>query len=175
MSCQIMVPAREVEEDSPDKKDFFETVQGYDLDVIPLKEEDTPHGNFCLVLDKEKGVASYVPLPSRIQLSTGRPSNRPILRAVRRRPETSAEKTEREERIAEIDLDMAEKHHMTQDDNDGFAATSKKKSNPVEKTGGGGVNKGDDGEDDFGDDDDDSEDSGDEALFGGANTIVAES
>ena len=170
MTCQVMVPARaapNVEVNEADNK--YLTVQGFDLDVIPLKEEDTPHNNFCLLLDKSKGVASYVPLPSRIQLSTGRPSNKPIIRKVDYRDESLAEKTEREKRLGEIDQDMAEKYDEDEDEE----MEDEQEIDSPEKTADSAEKKGDnkkesrgtndDGEDDFGDD---SSDSDDEALFG---------
>jgi len=176
MTCQIFVPSKRDTPEGQESKNYYESVQGFNLDVIPLKDEDSPHSNFCLVLDRAKGVASYIPLPSRIQLSTGRPSRRPVLRPVLRRSETTAETTEREERLAEIDTDMAEKHHI--DEEHGFASTPIASATKPSVSGGDEKKNAkddddddDDGEDDYGDDDDD--DSGDEALFGGSNTIVA--
>ncbi|KAL7574876.1 hypothetical protein ACA910_010710 [Epithemia clementina (nom. ined.)] len=163
MSCELFVPSRREEQE---KKDYYEVVQSYDLDVIPLKDEDAPHVHFCFVLDPESGEASYIPISSRIQLSTGRPT-KPVLRSVRSRPETVQEQTEREHRVADVDLDMAEKHNIDQDDDDDDDLHVTNTGNAVS------ASRNDDGEDDFGDDDDD-DDSGDEALFGGASTIVAE-
>ena len=148
MTCEFFVPSRR----DGDQQDRFEGVQSYDLDVIPLKDEDAPHVHFCLVLDPETGVASYVPISSRIQLSTGRPT-RPVLRSVRSRPESTQERTDREIRVADVDLDMAEKHNLDQDD-DVLQMQFAKPTNASES-------RNDDGEDDFGDDDDDDDDSGD--------------
>mmetsp|Transcript_24260 Transcript_24260/g.67274 ORF Transcript_24260/g.67274 Transcript_24260/m.67274 type:complete len:538 (+) Transcript_24260:79-1692(+) len=171
MTCEVMAPSKRSQENEQEKKDYYETIQGFDLDVIPLKDEDSPHTNFCIMLDREKSIASYIPLPSRIQLSTGRPPQNPILRPINRRPESSTETTEREERLAEIDSDMAEKHHIDQYEADAFETASPKKKGTTEQEPQKQGN--DDGEDDFGDD---SDDSGDEALFGGGEkTIVAES
>ena len=72
-----------------------------------------------------------------------------------------------EERMAEIDQDMAEKHHITKErsflPSKQPAVTDRKEKD-----------EDDDGEDDFGDDDD--ENSEEEEVFGGGTkTIVAES
>ena len=151
MACDVFVPAKEVEE-----KDQYQAVQSYDLDIIPLKDEDTPQMHYCFWIDREKGTATYLPLPSRVQLSTGRPLREHVYRGIERRPLTAEEMTEEEERKAEINEDLAEKYNLTKTvpasqptaTANGDARARKKKI--IE-----------DGEDDFGDDDDDDSDSGD--------------
>jgi Paf1 len=162
MTCSIIVPAKE----SDDDIDLYRPVQSYDLDVVPLKEEDSPHMNFCIWVDKAKGIASYIPVASRVQLSTGRPSKSVTTHPVERRPVTDKEQADMEERMAEIDQDMAEKHHITKErsflPSKQPAVTDRKEKD-----------EDDDGEDDFGDDDD--ENSEEEEVFGGGTkTIVAE-
>jgi hypothetical protein len=153
MTCKIVVPAKE----SPDnEQDLYRPVQSYDLDVIPLKEEDTPHTNFCIWIDKDKGVAYYIPVASRVQLSTGRPSKAVAAHPLERRPITDKEQADMEQRVAEIDQDMAEKHHVTkqrtfpQSKREAFTASGDKQDEDE-----------DDGGDDFGD-----EDSDEEEIFG---------
>lgn len=145
MSCEIFVPGQEVE-----VEDHYQAVHSYDLDIIPLKDEDAPQMHYCFWVDKEKGLATYLPLPSRVQLSTGRPLRERLFRGVQRRQLTAEEITEEEERKAEINEDLAEKYNLTktvtasQPTANGEAPSRKKKI--IE-----------DGEDDFGDDDDDSD------------------
>jgi hypothetical protein len=172
MTCQVAVPAK----DPPDELKQHEmtpyhVVQAYDLDVIPLKEEDAPHSNFCFWVDIATSTAYYVPISSRVQLSTGRPGQS-ILQSVGRRPVSNQEQIEREERMAEVDQDMAEKHHIVKNAPPKPLAASVNAivaPNSSEKRDSDG-----DGEGDFGDEDD--SDSDDEQLFGGGTkTIVAES
>lgn len=151
MSCDIFVPAREVEED-----DQHQAVQSYDLDIIPLKDEDAPQMHYCFWIDREKGIATYLPLPSRVQLSTGRPLREHVFRGVERRQLTAEEIEEEEERKAEINEDLAEKYNLTKTVPASQAAASS------EANGEAPARKKkiiEDGEDDFGDDDDDDSDS----------------
>jgi hypothetical protein len=197
MHCQLWVPAadkdkkekseneneteKETEGDSDkdkDKKKPFEPVQEFDLDVLPLKEENIPSANFCLWVDTKKGVATYVPLSSRVHLSTGRPIRGGGTNQVTRRPVTDQERDELEERMAEVDEDMAEKHHVVKERYVPPVSTKRAAATAgTRKDDGVGIKKNDDededeGEDDFGDDDSSDED---EAVFGGATkTIVAE-
>lgn len=165
MTCSMLVPAKDLSEDD---KTFLRPIQSYDLDVIPLKEEDMPHMNFCLWLDKEKGIASYIPVASRVHLAVGRPSKTVAAHPLERRPITDKELTDMEERMAEVDQDMAEKHHITKE-----RTFVSKLPSVATGTRGDKANKDedDDGEDDFGDDDSDEE----EVFGGGTKTIVAES
>jgi hypothetical protein len=192
MDCQLWVPAavddkkKDAEKDEDDsdtenqavgdaKKMPFEPVQEFDLDVMPLKEENVPATNFCLWVDSVKGVATYVPLSSRVHLTTGRPVRGAGANLVTRRPVTDQERDELEERMAEVDEDMAEKHHVVRERYVAPAPTKKMAAAVAAgKDDAMNVDKNDDDEeeDDFGDDDSSEED---EAVFGGAKTIVAES
>jgi hypothetical protein len=78
---------------------------------------------------------------------------------------TNKEITEMEERMAEVDQDLAEKHHITKEDR----APVGKQPSPALMKDNNAMN--DDGEDDFGDDDSDEE----EVFGGGRKTIVADS
>ena len=149
MACDVFVPAKQVE-----GEDQYLAVQSYDLDIIPLKDEDSPQMHFCFWVDKEKGLATYLPLPSRVQLATGRPLREMVYRGVQRRPLTEEEMKEEEERTAEINEELAEKYNLTVKPSaivNGDEAPRKKK---IIEDGDG------DGEDDFGDDDDESSDDG---------------
>ena len=104
MTCQLFVPTDESDPES------YQAVQQYELDVIPLKEEDTPHINFCIWVDPESGKAAYVPIASRVQLSIGRPLKKMNYKMkVTRRTMNDDDKAEVKERIAEIDADVEEK------------------------------------------------------------------
>jgi Paf1 len=155
---------------------YFEPIQLYDLDVIPLKDEDTPHSTFALVLDSDAKVVKYIPLASRVSLSTGRPpyktKNVSSVRLVKRRPLTSEEEAAIEEQISEMDIDLAEKYGSTarrklkENDNDrdsSFLVTKKTATN----------NDFDDGESDENAVGDDESDDDDEIFGGGTKTIVA--
>ena len=102
MTCQLFVPG--------EGGGSYQAIQQYDLDVLPLKEEDAPHVNFCIFVDKANKVASYIPISSRVQLSTGRPLKKKSFNMkIERRTMTNDEKREMEERVAEIDVDLEEK------------------------------------------------------------------
>lgn len=103
MTCHLMVPSPGMDEDEEKKR--FRALQRYDLDVVPLKEEDEPHVNFVVwISDKQ---ASYLPISSRVQLSTGRPSKK--VNTMSRQALSMEDKRILEERIAEVDLDVANK------------------------------------------------------------------
>mmetsp|Transcript_32380 Transcript_32380/g.37740 ORF Transcript_32380/g.37740 Transcript_32380/m.37740 type:complete len:161 (-) Transcript_32380:185-667(-) len=93
----------------------YDAVQQYDLDVIPLKEEDAPHSQYIFVMDEEKGIATYHPISSRVQLSSGRPLNEKSRRKIMKRSCTQQEIDEMEGRLAEIDADLADKHGLDHD------------------------------------------------------------
>ena len=117
--------------------------------------------NFCFWI--EDGVARYVPVASRVQLSTGRPVPQAVPRMVERRPMTDAEREAMEVRMAAVDKEMAEKHHVESEPK--RTARFADNSPVADKDNGD-----DDGEDDFGDEDSSSE----EEVFGrAARTIVA--
>jgi hypothetical protein len=101
MTCQLFVPSSETE---------YHGVQQYDLDVVPLKEEDTPHFNFCIWVDEKSGTATYFPIASRVQLSIGRPLKKKNYRLnVTRRTMNATDVKEMEERVAEVDIDVEER------------------------------------------------------------------
>lgn len=93
----------------------YNEAQAYDLDVHPLKEADTPHSNFLIVMNPKTGKATYRPVSSRVQLSTGRPARkrRPAT-IVERRGMKKSEIAHVEKQVAEIDHDLAQKHGVKQ-------------------------------------------------------------
>ena len=102
MECNLLL----ADKDTDDK---YTIVQKYDLDVIPLKEEGNPHSNFLFAVDEEAGVATYHPISSRVQLSSGRPTDETGSRHVKKRRLNDEEKEDIEERLAAVDADLAVK------------------------------------------------------------------
>ena len=109
MTCQLFVP-------SEDNLDQYQAMQQYELDVVPLKDEDAPHVNFCMWVNPETKSASYTPISSRVQLSNGRPLRKKNYKMnVTRRPMTEEDKAEVYERVSEVDLDFEEKSNESND------------------------------------------------------------
>jgi RNA polymerase II-associated factor 1 len=100
LTCQLLVPRYNEEKE-------YRPMQTYDLDVVPLKEEDAPHVHYAIwVGDKE---ATYLPVSSRVMLSTGRPVKAQATNIISRRLPTVEDKRAFEERTAEVDADLAKK------------------------------------------------------------------
>lgn len=108
MECNLLLA-----DDSDDDK--YNAVQKYDLDVIPLKEEDKPHSHFLFVIDEERGIATYHPISSRVQLSSGRPSDDAGSRKVSKRKLNEEEKSAMEERLSEVDGSKNEDEEIIQE------------------------------------------------------------
>ena len=163
MACQVLATERKTADDGT-SKDFLVPLQKYDLDIVPLKDEDSPHVNFCLWVDKEQDVATYLPLSSRIQLSMGRPVVNPLAHVVKRRDPTNAEIHEMEVRTAEVDQTMAQKHEIARKRSTLPTSSAEKMDIDIddddeeEENTTGKKTTEDDGEGDFGDDDSDSDD-----------------
>jgi len=103
MTCQVF---GEAENDSG----AFNAMQNYELDVVPLKEEDAPHVNFCIWIDPDNNEALFTPIASRVQLSNGRPLRKKNFKMnVTRRPMNDDDRAEVDERLAEVDADIDEK------------------------------------------------------------------
>ena len=113
MVCNLLVPneANENEDEMELSEDSikYDVAQHYDLDVLPLKEEDAPHATFLLIVDEENGVVSYHPVSSRVNLSSGRPGRRGHT-TIKKRQLDEEDIKEIEEAAAEVDQDLAEKH-----------------------------------------------------------------
>ena len=139
MACTVWVPndetpadEKENSDESAPKKlegDPYQAVQRYDLDVVPLRDASGPPVHFVLVVDPNRNYVGYHPVGSRVQLSTGRPVVLPGTSQggndteiatdkthILRRAMESDEKKDIEKRMAEIDVDMAEKHGMLKED-----------------------------------------------------------
>lgn len=146
MTCQLFVPSSETE---------YNGIQQYDLDVVPLKEEDTPHANFCIWVDGKKGTATYFPIASRVQLSIGRPLDKKNYKMnVTRRTMNSNDVREMEDRVAEVDIDVEERIGGVAH---GGTGVTKRMGNAVDED----------------DDSDDNSDNGD-SFMKTSKTIVAE-
>ena len=166
MTCNVVVPSKDKDQDI----DMYCPIQSYDLDVLPLKEGHAPHMNFSFWLDKDNGVAYYIPIASRVQLSMGRPCPKAFWQPMERRALTDKEVSDVEERMAEIDQDMAEKHHIASASR--YATAGQSAVHAVSTSGRASRSKDDDAENS--DDDDSNVD--DKEVFGSRSyTIIAES
>lgn len=154
MACTVWVPdtespkEKEGEDEPPTKKakkeessETYQAVQRYDLDVLPLRDPSGPQVHYVWMIDPSKKYVGYHPVGSRVQLSTGRPivqatsknkmenndaavvTNESI---IYRRAMEVDERQDMEKRMAEVDVDMADKYGLVVEDDD------------VEKKGGGG-------------------------------------
>ena len=125
MSCDLLVP-KNVHSYKTSEPTNFDIAQIYDLDVVPLKEEEGPHAHFALFVDHHQQQVTYHPITSRVQLSTGRPvprKKRKIQHLVTKRALNATDVAEMEARMAEVDQDCANKRNNTnnnqfQSDND---------------------------------------------------------
>lgn len=126
------------------KGDLYKAVQRYDLDVVPLRDASGPPVHFVLTVDPTKKYVGYHPVGSRVQLSTGRPvvltgsklarnnnsntaSNAEIATdksLILRRAMELEEKKDMEKRMAEVDVDMAEKYGLIEDEFEGNGKSS---------------------------------------------------
>lgn len=154
MTCQLFTPTEETSK--------FQAIQQYDLDVLPLKEEDVPHFNFCIWIDPVSETATYLPIASRVQLSTGRPIKKKNYNMdIIRRSINDDDKEESDERVAEVDMDVEQR---LRERSPTSADVSEKPSMPAGRE-----------TDNMEVDSDDEEDSDDDGLLGNAGkTIVAE-
>ncbi|KAL3911921.1 MAG: hypothetical protein SGILL_007092, partial [Bacillariaceae sp.] len=150
MTGEVFAPADV--QDANTNGDQYTAIQQYELDVVPLKEEDIPHDNFCIWVDPDSGKASYIPVSSRVMMSTGRPLHKQKFNMkVTRRAMTDEDKADMDQRLAEVDADIDQKLN-------GGGLSSKMASSLA------------------GADDDDSDDSDDEPSFmPTSKTVAAES
>ena len=128
MECNLFVKTGDDNHDDDDDDDndgapTYSAIQKYDLDINPLKEENAPHANFLLAVDEEKQVASYHPISSRVQLSTGRPASfngygAGAPRKILKRELAEEELEAFEKGLADVDFDMAKKYNLGNNDGD---------------------------------------------------------
>lgn len=117
MTCQVFGPS--------DDPGLYQGMQAYELDVVPLKEEDAPHVNFCIWIDPGSNEALYTPIASRVQLSNGRPLKKKNFKMnVSRRAMNDDDKAQVNERLAEVDADVEEKLNGTTDNEKSGVATN---------------------------------------------------
>mmetsp|Transcript_5686 Transcript_5686/g.14196 ORF Transcript_5686/g.14196 Transcript_5686/m.14196 type:complete len:480 (+) Transcript_5686:179-1618(+) len=103
MTCQLFGQ-------SQNNPESYEGIQKYELDVLPLKEEDEPHVNFCIWIDPKNNHALYTPISSRVQLSNGRPLRKKNIKMnVTRRSMDGDDAAAVDERLAEVDADVKAK------------------------------------------------------------------
>jgi hypothetical protein len=130
MECSLLVS-----DNDDSEKPVYSSIQRYDLDVVGLKEEDAPHANFLFIVDEKNGIASYHPVSSRVQLSTGRPATGPSSeRVITKMEPDEHDIVEMEKRLAEVDADMAKKYDVDEEDDEiddnGVPDTQEGKTNP---------------------------------------------
>ena len=171
MACTVWVPNDETpneekengNETPPNKLegDPYQAVQRYDLDVVPLRDASGPPVHFVLVVDPNRNYVGYHPVGSRVQLSTGRPvvlagtsqgGNDTEIATdkslILRREMESEEKKDIEKRMAEIDVDLAEKYGMVEEEDDADAGGQSAKR----RSSGGNDSGGKDDDDDMDED-----------------------
>ena len=111
------------------KGQMYVALQQYDLDVVPLRDPSVPPVHYVLVIDPSKRTVGYHSVGSRVHLSTGRPivatGTVHIVDAaemtndktfISRRTLGAGEKKHLERRIAEVDMDLAEKYDFVDED-----------------------------------------------------------
>mmetsp|Transcript_20848 Transcript_20848/g.30861 ORF Transcript_20848/g.30861 Transcript_20848/m.30861 type:complete len:279 (-) Transcript_20848:82-918(-) len=142
MTCQVLIPSAASSSSEGANKDYNPLAQ-YDLDVIPLKEsEEAPHTHFSVWIDTNSKEATYLPVPSRVQLSTGRLAKRALQTVqMRRRQYTEEERQELQQLMAQVDEKGEEEKNDNRNEEEEEAAAAKK----------------DDGFGEFDDDDDDED------------------
>jgi len=101
MTCQVFGK-------STNDLGLYKAIQNYELDVVPLKEEDAPHVNYCIWVDPDNNEALFIPISSRVQLSNGRPLRKKNLKMnIARREMNDGDRVEVNERLAEVDADIS--------------------------------------------------------------------
>mmetsp|Transcript_19255 Transcript_19255/g.27856 ORF Transcript_19255/g.27856 Transcript_19255/m.27856 type:complete len:533 (-) Transcript_19255:383-1981(-) len=118
MVANILVP-EDIKSCQSADPTLYEVAQQYDLDVFPLKDEYTPHVNFVLMVDESKGVVTYHPVQSRVQLSMGRPPSNEAGAVIEKRALEESDVKEMEMRVAEVDLDLAKKYGLQDEEEEG--------------------------------------------------------
>lgn len=107
MNCELSVPSKKKDEpvEITDGSILYEAVQQYDLDVVPLKEEDAPYITFCVWVNPESKSALYTPVSSRVHLSSGKPFDDERYKTeVKRRSMDEDDKAESQERLSELEI-----------------------------------------------------------------------
>jgi len=131
---QQQPPTKKAKKD--ESSEAYQAVQRYDLDVLPLRDPSGPQVHYVWMVDPSKKYVGYHPVGSRVQLSTGRPivqdggasrydskqaqaedevvvTNESL---IYRRGMNVDERKDMEKRMAEVDVDMAEKYGLVEED-----------------------------------------------------------
>ena len=134
MECNLLLHKKNNAGEADSDLDQYEIIHKYDLDIIPLKEEDLPPSQFLFIVDEDKGIATYHPISSRVQLSSGRPSDDVGIREITKRDLEEDELNDIEMKLADVDVDLAEKYGKEQgldgDDDDELHQQQPKTFNP---------------------------------------------
>lgn len=111
----------------------YRALQQYDLDVVPLRDPNAPPVQYAWTIDPSRNYAGYHFVGSRVQLSTGRPivltgasmgakntaEMETDMSYVMHKSMGGEEKKDLEMKMAEVDVDLADKYGMVDDDDDG--------------------------------------------------------
>ena len=135
--CNLLVPT-DLSAALSSEPTGYDVAQRYDMTVLTLKDADSPHNNFILMIDEENGTVTYHTLWTRLNLSSGRPGRED-------EPDSTIAKVAAQEEdliamervVAEVDDDLARKHGVgeyagaydddgSDGDDDGFGASSSK-------------------------------------------------
>eukprot|EP00559_Dactyliosolen_fragilissimus_P008343 CAMPEP_0184861412 /NCGR_PEP_ID=MMETSP0580-20130426/6101_1 /TAXON_ID=1118495 /ORGANISM="Dactyliosolen fragilissimus" /LENGTH=752 /DNA_ID=CAMNT_0027358899 /DNA_START=38 /DNA_END=2296 /DNA_ORIENTATION=+ len=126
-ACSLLVPddskaAQTTPSYDPrDEPTPYKCCHQYDLDVLPLREENAPHTTFVLMIDHEHKVVLYHPITSRVMLGGGRPAKgwRKVEQTrMERRAMGEADVKDMEKQRALVDLDLAKKYNMLEEEGD---------------------------------------------------------
>ena len=135
--CNLLVPS-DLSAALSSEPTGYDVAQRYDMTVLTLKDADSPHNNFILMIDEENGTVTYHTLWTRLNLSSGRPGRED-------EPDSTIAKVAAQEEdliamervVAEVDDDLARKHGVgeyagaydddgSDGDDDSFGASSSK-------------------------------------------------
>lgn len=163
MACTVWVPKsgekvvsesepESTSSESPKKKskkgEMYGAVQQYDLDVVPLRDPDKPAVHYVWTIDPANKYAGYHSIGSRVQLSTGRPivvsgAGRSLgdkiaematdESYVLHKAMKEEEKKDMDIKMAEVDLDLAEKYGLATGEG-GESRSSKGRGGGARKT-----------------------------------------
>jgi len=133
MECNVLLPEDAGVGGAKQEGDtFYDAALAYNVDLVPLKEEGVPCVNFLLTIDEKNSVATYHPVGTKVQLSTGRRpggsaagGRKRLGRHVGRREMGSDDVEEMEGRLGEIDRDFGDQEeYEVEEGNNGDAQKS---------------------------------------------------
>jgi hypothetical protein len=116
--CNLLVP-RDLSAALSSEPTGYDVAQRYDMTVLTLKDADSPHNNFILMIDEENSTVTYHTLWTRLNLSSGRPGREDEPESIiAKRAMQEEDVTAMERIVAEVDDDLARKHGLGEYEND---------------------------------------------------------